>query len=185
MGYAENETQFDELSKKGQSRFHELNKLYDIYNDYDGINNIKTINDNAGVKPIAVRQEIIDLLIFSKEWYSKTNGTVNIALGPMLSIWHQYREEGISNPASARIPDIELLKIAALKTDIAKVEIDPSNKTVFLSQPGMSLDVGAVAKGFATEIVAMELYNSGFTSFIIDSGGNVRTVGKPLDGTRN
>lgn len=184
MGYAESETKFEELAKKGQSRFEELHKLFDIYNDYDGINNIKTINDNAGVKPVEVRQEIIDLILFSKEWYDKTYGMVNIALGPVLSIWHEYREEGRHNPAGARIPDMESLKKAALKTDITKVTVDTSKRTVFLQETGMKLDVGAVAKGFATEIVTRELTDSGFTSFIISSGGNIRVVGKPRDGVR-
>lgn len=185
MGYAENESRFEELSKKGHSKFEELHKLYDIYNNYDGINNIKTINDNAGIKPIEVKQEIIDLLLFSKEWYSKTHGTVNVALGPVLSIWHTYREEGLSDPDNAKVPDIGSLRTAALKTDITKMEIDVSKKTVFLKESGMSLDVGAAAKGFATELVAKELSDAGFTSFIISSGGNVRTVGKPMDGVRS
>lgn len=184
MGYAENEEKFGELTKKGQSRFEELNKLYDIYNNYDGINNIKTINDNAGIKPVVVSQEIIELILFSKEWYLKTGGTVNIALGPVLSIWHDYREEGINNPENAKLPDIGLLKEAALETDISKVEIDTSKKTVFLRDRGMSLDVGAVAKGYAAEIVGRELSDAGFTSFIIDAGGNVKAVGKPLDSSR-
>lgn len=185
MGYAENEKQFEELSKKGQTRFEELHKLYDIYNDYEGINNIKTINDNAGVKPVEVKQEIIDLLLFSKEWYTKTGGTFNIALGPVLSIWHAYREEGKRDSANAKLPDMEALKKAMLKTDITKLEIDASKKTAFLREPGMSLDVGAVAKGYATEVVARELSEAGYTSFIVDAGGNVRVVGKPLDGVRN
>lgn len=185
MGYAKSEEQFEELSKKGQARFEELNKLYDIYNNYDSINNIKTINDNAGIKPVEVSQEIIDLLLFCKEWYNKTGGTVNIAFGPVLSIWHDYREEGISDPLNAKLPDMELLKKASLKTDINKLEIDTEKKTVFLRESGMSLDVGAVAKGFATELVAKELSDAGYKSFIISSGGNVRTVGKPLDGVRN
>jgi len=185
MGYAENEKQFEELAKKGQARFEELHKLFDIYNIYDGINNIKTINDNAGIKPVEVKQEIIDIIQFSKEWYDKMGGVVNIALGPVLSIWHTYREEGMRDPANAKIPDIVLLKKAELKTDIKKVEVDAVKKTVFLKETGMSLDMGAVAKGFATEIVARELEAAGYTSFIISSGGNVRVVGKPLDGTRS
>ncbi|MGE4283941.1 MAG: FAD:protein FMN transferase [Clostridia bacterium] len=185
MGYAENEKQFEELALKGQSRFEELHKLYDIYNSYEGINNIKTINDNAGIEPLEVKQEIIDMLMLAKAWHDKTDGKVNIALGPVLSIWHSYREEGKSNPLDAKIPEIELLKKAALKTDITKLEIDNSNKTVFLREAGMSLDVGAVAKGFATEIVARELSEAGFSSFVISAGGNVRVVGQPQDGIRS
>jgi len=185
MGYAQSEEEFESLAKKGQARFEELHRLFDIYHDYEGINNIKTINDNAGIKAVQVKQEIIDLIQFSKEWYYKTDGVVNIALGPVLSIWHTYREEGKDNPEKARVPDINLLKEAAEKTDINKVEVDTENNTVFLKEKGMSLDVGAVAKGFATEFVVEELIEEGFTSFIVSSGGNIRAVGAPRDGVRS
>lgn len=185
MGYAENEKQFEVMAKKGQARFEELNRLCDIYNDYEGMNNAKTINDNAGIKPVGVDQELVDLILFSKDWYGKTGDTVNIALGPVLSIWHKYREEGLLDPSAARLPDIGLLRTAAAKTDITKIEVDDSNNTVFLREPGMSIDLGAVAKGFATEIVARELSSEGYTSFIINSGGNIRTVGAPRDSIRS
>jgi len=185
VGYSESEEQFEIMAKKCQARLEELHKLFDIYHNYEGINNIKTINDNAGIKPVEVRQEIIDLIQFSKEWYYKAGKVVNIALGPVLSIWHTYREEGKSDPSKAKIPDLELLKKAMENTDIEKVEVDPEKKTVFLQEKGMSLDVGAVAKGFATEILVRELQSEGFTSFIISNGGNIRTVGKPMDGKRS
>ncbi|MCX7709088.1 MAG: FAD:protein FMN transferase [Clostridia bacterium] len=185
MGYAENEKQFEDMSRKGQTRFEELHKLYDIYNTYEGINNVKTINDNAGIKPVEVKQELIDVILFSKDWYKKTGSKINIALGPVLSIWHDYREKGKENPAEAKLPDLEILKRAALKTDLDKVAIDTAKRTVFLSEAGMRLDLGAVAKGYATELVAKELMKAGYTSFIINSGGNVRVVGAPRDGTRS
>ncbi|MCX7841790.1 MAG: FAD:protein FMN transferase [Clostridia bacterium] len=181
IGYAQSKEQFENFVTKGRNRFFELHKLYDIYNSYEGINNIKTINDNAGIKPVEVRQEIIDIIVFSKEWHKKTGSKVNIALGPVLAIWHRFREEANKDPSAARLPDIEQLKKASEKTDISKVEVDEAKKTVYLREPGMSLDVGAVAKGFATEIVAKELADAGFQSFIISSGGNVRAVGKPMD----
>jgi len=185
VGYAESAEQFDGIAKQGQARFEELHKLYDKYNSYPGLNNIKTINDNAGVQPVKVSQEIIDLVLSAKEWYQKTNGTVNIALGPVLEIWHEYREEGLCNPEQARLPDLELLREANALTDINKVVVDQEKKTVFLTERGMSLDVGAVAKGFATEIVARELAAQGVNSLLISSGGNVKSIGQPLDGKRS
>lgn len=184
MGYAKNADEFEVMAEICKDRFIELNKLYDIYHDYDGINNIKSINDNAGIKPVEVQQEIIDLLVFSKEWHGKTNGKCNIAMGSVLSIWHDYREKGINNPEEAEIPPLEILKEAMKFTDINKVIINDDNNTVYLEDKNMRLDVGAVAKGYATEIVANELINKGYTSFIISSGGNVRTVGEPMDRSR-
>ena len=184
MGYAKNADEFEIMAEICQERFIELNKLYDIYHDYDGINNIKSINDNAGIKPVEVQQEIIDLLVFSKEWHGKTNGKCNIAMGSVLSIWHDYRDKGINSPEKAEIPPLEMLKEAMKFTDINKVIINDDNNSVYLEEKNMRLDVGAVAKGYATEIVANELINKGYTSFIISSGGNVRTVGEPMDRSR-
>ncbi|NLU52928.1 MAG: FAD:protein FMN transferase [Clostridiaceae bacterium] len=184
MGYAKTQKEFEDMASIAKKRFEELNKLYDVYNNYDGINNIKTINDNAGIKPVEVSQEIIDLILFSKEWYYKTNRKCNIALGSMLYIWHEYRDAGISDPENAKLPPMDDLKKAMEHTDIEKVIVNEQNKTVFLADKDMRLDVGAVAKGFASEIVVQELMEKGYTGFIISSGGNVRTVGKPLDGVR-
>ena len=125
IGYAKNQSEFEDMAKSGETRFMELHRLYDIYNDYDGINNIKTINDNAGVEPVRVCQEIIDLLEFSKAWHDKTGGTVNIAMGPVLSIWHEYREHGLNDPDDASLPPMERLLEAQKFCDIQKVIVDP------------------------------------------------------------
>jgi FAD:protein FMN transferase len=184
VGYAKNEKEFKDMAQKGQKRFEELHRLFDIYHEYQGINNMKTINDKAGIEPVVVQKEILDVISFSIKWYEKTDGAVNIALGPVLSIWHDYREEGLSEPQNARIPDIEMLRQAFLKSDIDKIIIDREKKIVFLQEEGMKLDLGAVAKGYATEIVAAELIEQGYDSFMISGGGNVRIAGAPADGIR-
>lgn len=184
VAYTKTQKEFESFFDSIHSRFQQLHKLYDIYNDYEGINNIKTINDNAGIKPVKVDKEIIDLVIFAKDWYKRTDGKFNIALGPVLSIWHDYREEGKDDPQNAKLPQIDDLKEALRHTDIDKVIVDTENSTIYLEDKRMSLDVGAVAKGFATEIVAKEIMAAGLESGIINAGGNIRTLGKPLDRVR-
>lgn len=184
VGYTKSKEEFDFYVNKIHERFQQLHKLYDIYNDYEGINNIKTINDNAGTKPIKVDKEIIDLILFSKDWYHRTNGETNIAMGPVLRIWSQYREDAEYNPQSAKLPPMEELLDAAKYTDINKVIVDTEKSTVYLEDSRMSLDVGAVAKGFAAEIIAKEIMAEGLKSGMISAGGNVRVLGKPLDDLR-
>lgn len=185
IGYFRDHEEFESLAQKGQARFEELHRLFDKYNSYPGLNNIKTINDNAGLAPVEVSQEIIDLISFSKEWHQITPGVVNIALGPVLEIWHDYRERGKSDPGQAAIPPQEELERAAAFTNLSKVLVDDEKNTVFLAEKNMSLDVGAVAKGFAAEIVARELQKAGMNSALINTGGNVRLIGTPLDGLRS
>lgn len=152
-------------------------ELFDIYNEYEGKVNLKTLNDSAGDGPVQISEELFDLLEYSKEMYTLTGGEVNIAMGAVLSIWHEYREAGVA------LPERELLLEAAEHTDIEKLRLDRENMTAELSDPEMSLDVGAIAKGFAVEKIAELLEREGYTSSVIDAGGNLRAIGKKPDGT--
>lgn len=180
VGYAESEEQFSKYSQTIYDNLKEYHELYDIYNDYEGINNIKTINDSAGKEPVKVDKRIIDLLLFCKDAYEMTNGKTNVAYGAVLSIWHDYREEGINDPDNAKLPPLIDLQEASKHTDINDIIIDEENSTVYLKDPEMSLDVGAVAKGYATEQMYKIAKESGLTSGLISIGGNVRAISKNI-----
>ncbi len=184
MAYARSQEEFDDIYNTVYDTFTELNKQYDIYHDYDGINNIKTVNDNAGIAPVKVDPAIIDMLNLSKDWYDKTDGIVNVAMGSVLSIWHDYRDAGQYDPSKAELPPMDQLQDAARHTDINGLIIDEQASTVYLNDSRMSLDVGAVAKGYATEIAADKLIEKGYDSVLISAGGNIRAVGTPKDGVR-
>lgn len=177
VGYADSKDEFEEFAHFIHDSLKEYHELYDKYNEYEGINNIKTINDNAGIAPVKVDQRIIDMLLFSKEMYERTNGTVNIALGPVLEIWHDYRTEGIDDPLNAKLPPIEDLLEANSYTDINQLIINEEESTVYLTDEHMSLDVGAIAKGYATEQVVRMAIENGYSDFLLSVGGNTRAVG--------
>ncbi len=185
MAYAKSEEEFDDIYNTVYDTFINLHKQFDIYHDYDGINNIKTINDNAGVAPVKVDPVVIDMLKLAKDWYGKTNGIVNVAMGSVLSIWHDYREAGEYDPATAELPPMDQLQDAALYTDINGVVIDEQASTVYLNDSRMRLDVGAVAKGYATEVAADKLIEKGYDSVLLSAGGNIRAIGTPKDGVRS
>ncbi len=184
VGYSDNETSFGKYAKQAQARFESLNRLYDIYHSYDGLNNVRTINERAGITPVKVDKDLLELIRFSKEWHDKTAGVCNIAMGPVLSLWHDARTAGIDDPANAMLPDMAKLKAASLLCNLDDVVVDETAGTVFLKKAGMSLDVGAVAKGYACGIVANELKASGLDSFIVSGGGNILAAGAPKDGVR-
>ena len=184
IGYTDSEEEFNKYFQEIKSEYKTYHELYDIYNNYDGVNNIKTINDQAGIAPVKVDDKIIDLILFSKECYEKTNEKANIAMGSVLSLWHETREAGSDDPENATIPLLEDLDEASKHTNLDDVIINEEENTVFLKDPDMLLDVGAVAKGYATEMIMDHMREKGFESFIISAGGNVKSVGKPLDGAR-
>ncbi len=177
VGYSESKEEFTALVGRIKDKLTEYHRLYDIYHSYKDVKNIKTINDNAGIAPVKVDKELISLLLFAKKQYYVTEGKTNIALGSVLRIWHEYREKGISDPLSAELPTRKRLEQAARHTDIEGIIIDTKASTVYLSDPGMSLDVGALAKGYATERTARYLEDGGVSSLLLDVGGNVRAIG--------
>ncbi|NTV78120.1 MAG: FAD:protein FMN transferase [Clostridiales bacterium] len=183
VGYAKSEEEFSGETQKIYDLLKEYHQLYDIYNDYEGVNNIKTINEKAGIEAVKVDQKIIDLLLFSKEKYELTHGKLNIAFGTVLSIWHEYREEGIDNPEYAALPVMELLKEKAQHTNIDDVIIDEQASTVYLADSQMSLDVGAIAKGYATQMVSQYMKEIGLVNGMISVGGNVEAIGHKFSET--
>ena len=73
IGYAESKEEFTALAREIQEQLTKYHQLFDIYS-YEGVNNLKTINDLAGIAPVKVDQEIIALLLFAKEQYFATRG---------------------------------------------------------------------------------------------------------------
>lgn len=181
VAYSDSKEEFKKYAQLIHDSLEEYHQLYDIYNTYDGINNIKTINDNAGIAPVKVDKKIIDLILFSKEAYKKTNGKVNIGFGSVLKIWHDYRTEGIKDSENAELPPMNKLQDAAKHTDINDIIVDENESTVFLKDPDMRLDVGAIAKGYATEQVCKIAQENGFASGLFSVGGNVRAIGTKGD----
>ena len=184
-GYENSKEEFDAIANEMLTQLGEYHRLYSIYNRFDGIENLCTINElvNGAHRTVTVDRRIVDMLLYAKEMYSKTNGIMNIAMGSVLSLWHDYRTIGKDNPDTASLPPMDDLKAAATHTDIEKMVIDQVNNTVTLTDTQMKLDVGAVAKGYATECVARSFEQKGVTGYVLNVGGNVRTIGSKADGS--
>lgn len=179
IGYADTEDAFQEQCQKIHDELLVYHQLFDIYHDYPGMNNIKTINDHAGIAPIQVDQRLLDLLLFCREIYDQTNGRVNAAMGSVLQLWHESRTAGLDDPETAALPSDEALRAAAEHTSFDAVVINPTDRTVYISDPKLRLDVGAIAKGYAVEQVC----RNAPTGLLLSVGGNVCATGPRPDHT--
>ena len=163
------------FSAKAQAVHDELlryHQLFDIYNVYEGLNNLKTVNDHPG-EAVEVDQVIIDLLTDCKAYYELTHGRVNAALGSVLYLWHEAREDGLNDIANAYLPDSEALTEAAQHTSWDSIVIDDEANTVTITDPMLRLDVGAIAKGWSVQRVA----ETAPEGLLISVGGNVCATG--------
>ena len=180
IGRAESEEAFREVTQAIHDDLLYYHERFDIYNDYDGINNIKSINDHAGIAPVKVDRAIIDLLLDCQEFYGLTGGKVNVMMGSVLHLWHEARSDGINDPSRAKLPEWNALQEAAKHTSFELLVIDEAASTVYITDPNARLDVGAIAKGWATQRAA----ENAPEGMLLSVGGNVCATGPKLsDGT--
>ncbi len=173
VAYGGSRQEFDRQAAAIHEALQHYHQLFDIYHDYPGINNLKIVNDRAGIAPVQVDSAIIDLLTDCKEYYMRTGGVVNCAMGSVLRLWHEARTAGLADPENARLPDRAALEAAAAHMDFEAVIIDAAASTVYITDSQLKLDVGAIAKGWATQRVAEQAAEG----LLISVGGNVCATG--------
>jgi len=167
------------FSQKAQAVHDDLlryHQLFDIYKEYEGLNNLKTVNDHPG-EAVSVDRAIIDLLLDCKAYYELTGGRVNAAMGSVLYLWHEAREDGLNDMANAYLPDADALAEAARHTSWDSVVIGAEKGTVTITDPGLRLDVGAIAKGWSVQRAAEKAP----AGLLISVGGNVCATGPKDD----
>jgi len=180
MAVTESQAEFDTIADTVEQELGYYHRLFDIYNDYEGLNNLKTVNDMAGISPVKVDAVLIAFLKDCVSFHELTGGRVNVAMGSVLQLWHEKRSAALDDPSSAALPDPAALQQAAEHTDIQNLVIDEENSTVYLADSQMRLDVGAIAKGWATQRLAEKLPEG----VLLSVGGNVCATGpKDKDGT--
>jgi ApbE family protein len=179
------DTQYRENANKTFEKFSYYNELFDSFHDYENINNIKTINDNAGIKAVSVNQEVIDMLLEAKYFYDISYGKIDVTAGKMISLWHDAREIGMelnTHGEYGEVPNRVELEESIKHKGWDKIIVDDENNTVFITDPYVSLDVGSVAKGYATQRVAEYLVTENVKNAVIDAGGNLKALSGKYNG---
>ena len=186
IAYCDSQEEFNAQMDALHADLLAYHRLYDIYNDYEGVVNVKTINDNAGKAPVKVDQRILDMLELARQMYETTGGKLNIAMGSVLRVWHNYRDAAglTADEADNALPTQQELDAAAQHCEIANLVIDEEAGTVWLADPEMSLDVGSVGKGYAVEMVCRAAEARGLTSALVSVGGNLRAIGTKPGGVQ-
>ena len=177
MAYTKDEEEFEHYVRVLNEELKKYHELYNSYDAFEGVNNFRTINENAGKEAVAVDPKIIELIEYSKEMYDLTGGKINIAMGSLLGLWHDAREISVDNPDEARIPEESVLKTASSHKDINAIEIDKEKNTVYISDPDVKIDIGAIGKGYATKIIAKRLEEEGLKHGILSVGGDDVLIG--------
>jgi len=124
---------------------------------------ISRINALAGIEPVRVSADVIEVLTRAVAISNLTGGAFDITAGPLVECWGFTRRRG-RKPTAAEIAAARAL----VGSD--RITIDTPQRTVFLQQAGMMINLGGIGKGFALDRVAARLIAAGVTSFLIHGG---------------
>jgi len=142
----------------------EINYLASLFDDYNPNSEVSKINENAGIKPIKVSDDTIEILKKAKEMYEKTGGIFNIMIAPVSKLWG-FKDE------SYKVPTLNEIKQALTLTDINDLVIN-SNE-VFLKKKDEAIDLGGIAKGYTLDKIKEIIEKNKPTKVVVNMGGNV------------
>ena len=132
------------------------------------------INRQAGIAPVAVQPDLFELINIAKGISQDSNNPFNIAIGPLVKAWRI----GFND---ATVPAPEQISAARALIDPNNIVLNEQEHSVFLSEPGMEIDLGAIAKGYFADQIKQTLVNAGVEHGFISLGGNVLTIGHSPD----
>jgi len=133
------------------------------------------INKNAGIKPVQVSEDTFIMLEKSAHYSGLSGGAFDITIGPLMDLWG-FGSNDYRIPADAEIDSA--LDLVGYK----EIIINREQNTVFLPRKGMKIDLGGIAKGYATDRAVQKLRDLGISFAIINAGGNIYALGSQPDG---
>ncbi len=155
----------------------EINRLEKLFSATIEQSEIFAINQYAAKQTVNVSKDTFDLIEKAKEYCNITEGAFDITIAPVVKAWG-FTEE------VKRVPSDEEIQQKLQLVDNNKLHIDKQNSTVYLEYENMSIDLGGIAKGYASDKVNEILKKNDVSSAVISLGGNVSVTGKRPDGTK-
>ncbi|MFP3042512.1 FAD:protein FMN transferase [Treponema primitia] len=132
------------------------------------------INRAAGIEAVAAHPDTIMVLKRAIRFAELSGGAFDPSIGPLVKLW------GIGSDAG-RIPEEHEIAGVLPLVNWKDIVIDEAASTVFLKQPGMGLDLGAIAKGYAADEAVRIIRAAGIKRALIDLGGNILAYGSKRD----
>jgi len=162
--------------KAATAGLREIRRLEEILSTWIPESELSRVNASAGQQAVYVSPETLEVLAKSIEMDRLTEGGFNIAIGPAVEAWNVSRE--------GRIPTQEELDAVRPLLHLENLQLDKESRTVFLREEGMSVDIGGIGKGYAADLAADVMAQTGATAGVVAISGDIKTFGRMPDGER-
>lgn len=160
----------------GASRaaFSRVQELDHIMSDYQPDSELMALGRAAGGPPVEISDDLFRVLLKAQQLASESEGAFDVTIGPVVRLWREARW-------SRQMPDAAQLARARALVGLDKLHIDPATHTAQLTVPGMLLDLGGIAKGYAADEALKILKQRGLRRALVAAGGDI-AVGAPPPG---
>jgi len=133
---------------------------------------LSRLNARADSETVRVSPDLFRVIAKAQEIAEQTEGSFDITIGPLADLWGFIWKE-------YRLPSEEELKAVLPRVNHFLVRLDPEKCTVRFLAPGVWLDLGGIAKGYAVDCAIEKLRSLGITNAMVKAGGDLRVVGAP------
>ena len=154
----------------------EIDRIEKLISSWDEHSQTSEINRNAGLRPVQVDVELLDLIERAIGISTLTDGAFDISYASMDRIWH-------FDGSMKSMPTDEAIKASVAKVGYENIVLDRAAGTVYLKLKGMRIGFGAIGKGYAADRAKDLLMAKGVQSGIINASGDMNTWGKQVDGS--
>ncbi len=150
--------------------FDRIRELDIMLSSNDQGSDIDAINNSAGKEPVEVTDETFELLELALEYSSVENGSFDLTIGPIINLWRIGFDD-------ARVPEPGEIEEALTLVNHENLILDADAQTAYLTEEGMRIDLGAIAKGYIADETAEVLSENGVSTAILNLGGNIVIMG--------
>lgn len=150
-----------------------------LCNIFDPASELSRLNATAADKPFECSVELWNLLAQARRFHRLSGGAFDVTIDPLMRLW------GFGGSPRTTIPTEQEIAEAKRRVGLEKVEFDEEKRTVRFTVPGMSINLGGIAKGYALDLTVAEAKRNGVSCGWIDLGGNVTALSEPPPGKKN
>ena len=162
--------------KAAAAAFARIASLDAIMSDYRPASELMQLCGKAGGDPVVVSPELFFVLQKADAVSRLSDGAFDVTVGPVVRLWRLARR-------TQRLPDAESLHKALALVGYKNVKLDAKSASVQLVKPGMQLDLGGIAKGYAADEAQQVLKKHGVTRALVAAGGDIAVSDPPPDAT--
>jgi thiamine biosynthesis lipoprotein len=149
-----------------RAAFARITQLDDILSDYKPGSELNELSERAVHRPVRVSDDLFKVLNTSEKLSDETDGAFDITIGPLTNLWREARK--VKHP-----PQPAAIDEALNRSGFHNLHLDAAPQTVELDRPGMQLDVGGIAKGYAADEALAILEGLGIHSALVAASGDL------------